>query len=250
MKQSGVYYCLTCKKWRGTSKKCPECQKPTEFRKIPELRGDFYYIHDVDQPLPRVTSVLNVLAKPELIHWAAKTAAQIALTNITLTAEKAASKIYEIKNSASSKGSEIHKLLQNESSIELDKITSNVQGYIQGYLNWKSIFPHQIIAREQIVYSKIYHYAGTLDLIISDPQNKIWLIDIKTGKNAYPLEHSLQLAAYKQAVIENGLVDTVDYTAYLHLKPNGTFTFSDVKGDFEVFLACLKIYNWQLENKK
>ena len=111
VKNKVVYYCEKCGKWRGSSKQCPECKSKTIERELPKARGDYYFIPGIDKPLPRVTSILKVLDKPGLSYWKAKTAAETALADPTLSVSEAVASIYQKRDKAGVKGSEIHKII-------------------------------------------------------------------------------------------------------------------------------------------
>jgi hypothetical protein len=113
-------------------------------------------------------------------------------------------------------------------------------------------------ATEASVYSRRWHYAGTLDAIVK-LDGRTLLLDAKTGKGVYP-EVALQLAAYRYAEFigspdgdEEPMVP-VDGCAVLHLPPEGdSYELIDVRADeqvFQSFLYALEVFRWQEEHSK
>ena len=272
-----VYYCERCKKWCGTNKECPECKGKTVERELPKARGDYYFIDGIDKPLPRVTSILKVLNKPGLGYWKAKTAAQAALANPTLSVTEAVSSIYQKRDKAGATGSDVHKIIEKISKGEkVDEQTVSKIPQIQAYRKFRETVPHKVLESEMVVYSEKFGYAGTLDALIQTystaivqgkeraaqakkagykvikeigslnlmrKYGKVWLIDFKTNNHVYA-EHFLQISAYKNALQEMRQSIKIDGLAIIHLKKDGNFAFIEAKDDFDVFLAALKIFNW------
>ncbi len=166
-----------------------------------ERRGRYYCIGD--KRLIRVTSVLDVISKPQLIPWAARSAAEIALAEPSLSVERVVSLVFQKKESAAELGTSIHEAVKQINSgkqCDLDKFPSKQQGYICAFLNFCSTVNPKTLLSEQECYSLKYGYAGTTDWIAEFPSKEIWLLDFKTG--GIYLEAGLQMAAYKNAINE------------------------------------------------
>jgi len=228
-----------------------------DYNKEYPRRNGWYYlkIDGETRKLPSVTTIINtVLAKPALRYWMAKKAAEIALDNPTLTAEEAIAGTYKIRDTAGNKGSCVHSLIEaytKEAKIDIAGLPSEVRGYAQAFLSWQEAMKPEFLLTEQVIYSKRYGYAGRLDFTC-EIEKKLFLVDIKTGKNLYPIELSLQLSAYKVAVDEMGsapdLFRSIDQLAGLHLQPDGKYTWMEIENNFEVFLAVKKV--WEFLEKK
>lgn len=129
----------------------------------------------------------------------------------------------------------------------------------EGFVNALELFIHeadpQPIEMEQIVLSH-EGYGGRFDLIAT-LSDEIWLIDVKTGK-PYPIEHALQLAAYRYA---DGIaqydadgeltslrpIPPVTRTACLYVHEDGTYKLMEYDANAEawnVFLGLLDAYQW------
>ena len=244
-KMRKIYFCPKCKSWRGNETKCPECGKSTIPTEVPIKRGSYYYIPGIPKPLPAVTSILEVLAKPALIIWAAKTAARAALANPWMSEKEATASIYKSKEKAGARGKDIHKVIENLIRGKITKQNGPIRKYIEAYKAFQKTTPHRVLASEKIVYSKKYGFAGTLDCIAKLKSGEIVILDFKTGKNVY-WEASLQLSAYLQALTEMFPKSKVpEKTFVVHLKPNGTFSLVEMTAPLVIFLSCMKIWQWR-----
>ncbi len=124
--------------------------------------------------------------------------------------------------------------------------TRKAQKHLMSFHNWFHEFNPVInsIKPEQVVGSKKYKYAGTLDLIC-EKDGELWLIDFKTSAGIYT-NYERQVAAYKTAYEEMyGVV--VAHTAILR---TGTthkagYEFKEVSRGFDSFL---NVYNTYLDD--
>jgi len=114
---------------------------------------------------------------------------------------------------------------------------------IIAFLQWASDKNITWEASEQIVYSKKYNYVGTFDAI-AIIGGKRYLIDFKTSKGLYRLEHGMQTAAYLKAHQEEHGTH-FDGRIILHFnKETGEFGYHELQEldeDFECFLAAQKL---------
>jgi len=116
--------------------------------------------------------------------------------------------------------------------LDWDTVDKRIEGYAWAYQKFLSEVKPIYVASEQIVYSEVYGYCGTLDRHTS----RI-LFDIKTGIKVFT--HAMQTAGYVEAV---GLRLK---RKCLYLKDNGNYevvAYTDGSDIFN-FLACLKIFN-------
>jgi len=245
-KTKQIYYCPQCQVWRGDKKECPECKSQTIPSELPFKRGGYYFIPGIERPLPSVTEILSVIAKPALIYWAAKTAAKNALENPFLSLEEAISSIYKRKTEAADKGKDVHKVIANLLQGNEIQVSNPTAPYLKAFQKFKKTIPCRLLLSEKVVYSKKYGYAGTLDFLTKFRDNTLWILDFKTGKNIYPQESALQLIAYKEALEEMYPKNKkVDKLGVIHLKPDGTFSLNEVFAPFEIFLAAKQLFDWQ-----
>lgn len=218
-----------------------------------ERRGRYYYIQD--RKLIRVTAVLDIINKPQLIPWAARSAAEIALSEPSLSIERVVSLVFQKKETAADLGSDIHEItkrINKKEEIDINSLPEKKRGYINGFLNFCATVNPKTLLAEQECYSLKYGYAGTTDWIAELPNGEIWLMDFKTG--GIYLEAGLQMAAYKAAInemIETGIlsIPKIDKTAVIQLSSDGTFNLRIFDSPLEIFLRALELFNWYESNK-
>jgi len=123
---------------------------------------------------------------------------------------------------------------------------------IIAFLQWVNENNIQWEASEQMVYSKKYNYVGTFDAI-AIINGKRYLIDFKTSKGLYRLEHGMQTAAYLKAHQEEHGTH-FDWRIILHFnKETGEFGYHELQEldeDFECFLAAQKLAERKKKTEK
>jgi hypothetical protein len=197
--------------------------------------GRFYEIVPDGILLPSVTNLLSVIGKPAVINWAAKVAQETtveAAANLwediptgpkkmsrtayvaTLTERigKTKAHVRELAKAAEI-GSQVHALIEWNLRRELGQevgpepvIKDAALWAFMVWEEWRKTVRLKPLAVEQVVWSRQYRYAGTLDLLatLDGPDGKVTtVLDWKTGKAIYG-EAKLQNAAYVQAAIEMG----------------------------------------------
>lgn len=196
-----------------------------------------YYTHPVTgQQLVSVTNVLGTcVAKQALVPWAAKVAAEYAMTNLpTLVArsrtedretlrKEISSQVTVARDKAADLGTRIH--AHAEAHVLGKPVADDleVRPYVAQYLKFLADFDiditEHIEATEMTVADPHAGYAGTADLLLHlrldgyvhgmpikqlpDGQRALWLVDIKSSAtrpatSGYP-EYVLQLAALRYA---------------------------------------------------
>jgi len=219
--------------------------------------------------VPSVTTVLNVLDKPALPRWAAKSVAEFAANNkkawIDLPEDAAIDMLkgspWRTRDKAAAAGTDAHEYCEGLLRGEID-INSpfDPPGLGEAARNLRSILKTvkpQPLSIEGTVWSNKYGYAGSFDGIhIID--GEVTLVDLKTSTGVYP-EYSIQLAAYKYA--ENILrtdgteipVPKITRCQIWHAPKEGTGKVVDMdvtEAEFGVFLAALEVFRWKAERSK
>ena len=119
------------------------------------------------------------------------------------------------------------------------------------FLAWTRAIRPQPLFTEANVYSDRHGYAGTTDLIAAFPDRQARLVDFKTIGDICR-EVGLQLEAHRQAdfiVPHIGeprriALPPVAETAVVLLRPDGTYEYRTLRGDLDVFLSLLRLWQW------
>lgn len=210
--------------------------------------------------VPNVTTIINGgLPKPALVTWAARTVAERAADQPSLSdairqTSRAALVAFlsgapdEARKSAGDRGTLVHDYASRIAAGEVVTPPDDVVEYVESYVRWLDANDVRIVLSERPVASRAHFYAGRFDLI-GELNGERWLLDIKTG-GVYG-DASLQLAAYAGAdfyVDENGVelpVPIVDKIGVVHVQPDGTdlYSMGDIDAGWSDFVAARRIYD-------
>lgn len=216
-----------------------------------DRRDGVYHIDGLK--VPSTTDILQVLAKPALIQWAAKQAAAAVFADPQTydTAEKAAASVNARKGEAADRGKAVHNLIEEWTRGRLDAVVMppDLMGYVEGFRMFVRAWNPQTLYTECLILNKTHGYAGRVDWIgtIGD---QVWMIDFKTSKAVWP-EFGLQLTAYKNAEFIRRNKDAelepmpkVDHTGVVLIPGNGGFDFKSTDEPLDVFLALKQVHAW------
>lgn len=156
--------------------------------------------------VPGVTTIIGKLDKPALVAWAARMSASYAVDHwdqlaglpIMDRAKKIEDARWEKNRTATIKGNRIHALAERIAAGAPVDVPAEVLGQVQAYARFLDKWGFESVHTEASVANTQYHYAGTLDSIMTSPKLGLILLDIKTGSGVWP-EVALQLAAYRYA---------------------------------------------------
>lgn len=233
-----------------------------------------YTIYDDEHPYPgkgriaqSVTGIIDVLNKPLLVPWAAKTCGLFleqhwkpgqayTQTEIAALIVQMKREHKKIKEDAADVGSTVHKWIEGyvKSILETGEAVpwpsgEKEQEACSAFLQWEREHDVKYLHSEFRVYSRKHHYAGTSDLDIEvDHERGIW--DLKTSNGIWP-EMAMQLAGYQSAREEEG------YGPYTHRgiircgkdgalehKRTTEFVKTSYEEDLDGFLAAQKLSRW------
>lgn len=195
--------------------------------------------------VPGVTTILGILAKPQLIVWANK----MGLQGIDST---------KYRDAMADIGTLAHKMITSDlkgekcdtseySAQDIEK----AENCLIKYWDWVKVHPINPILVEEPLISETYHFGGTIDCL-AGYEDELWLIDFKTGKAIYE-EMIFQLAAYSHLLQENGTKPT--NVRILRVGRDETEGFEEkvmvnLDKQWQIFLSCLAIYTLQKEVRK
>jgi len=208
-----------------------------------QRRGGFYW--KGKDPYVSVTNALSIIDKPQLRYWFGREVFYALAQDPSLNEKDALAKPYQTSSKAADRGKTVHSVVETYkiSGKRIETIPEAYKGYVTAFYKWVDATDIEIQEHERTVFSEKYGYAGTLDALAKNKKSgESVLIDVKTGKDIYP-ESFLQLAAYKQALDEEGV--KVDSTAVLLLKEDGNYKWSEESADLEVFLAAKRLWEWR-----
>jgi hypothetical protein len=163
------------------------------------------------EKIPSVTTVLGAtFNKPALVNWSAGMCAdyikeswnpgqsydEVEIATIVDAGRKAH---WEKKKSAGEMGSFVHNFLDHYFKGENPPIPVNkeLRESVNKFMQLVEKHSIKVLSSEQVCFSNKYKYVGTLDAIVK-MDGKLYILDIKTGKNIYP-EFFIQTSAYRYA---------------------------------------------------
>ena len=194
--------------------------------------------------VPSVTTFLHILNKPALIEWAWKMGCQ----GLDYKA---------IRDDAASVGTLAHyfimchlKKIEPDTSEYSKQDIERAENCLIKYWDWEKERKVETILVEAPLISEQYRFGGTIDFLARF-ETELWLVDFKTGKAIYS-EYFYQLAAYRQLLLENGYA--IDQARILRIGRDEDEGFEEMTAgnldkQWEIFLACKKIYELKKEIK-
>ncbi|MER6364966.1 hypothetical protein [Kitasatospora sp. NPDC001527] len=231
---------------------------------------------------PGVTSVIAMLPKPFLVHWAARMAAETAVTSLaavqSIAERDPEGAIDYVRNAhlrytkARAKlGSDAHDLFERMARGEfVGRVHPDLEPYKAGFADFLKAVNPELVRAEDIAWSSTHEYAGSFDAILRvwlDAEGKptpdrsgvphLLIVDWKTSKSTYP-DVALQMAAYSHAdliISPDGTAEpmpTFDGGAVLHITGED-WSFKPVRTDDEiltVFLTLRRVFDWDRETSR
>lgn len=154
-----------------------------------------------------VTTALSIIAKPQLIWWAAGEAANHVKENLVPGESLDELQIQELcegarkahnrkKDKAADAGTYVHNWIEDfvNGKNPAMPINENLQRVITDFKQWWDKTDIEVISPEQVFCSPTLMLAGTADLVCR-VDGKLTIMDWKTGSGIYP-EMFMQMAAY------------------------------------------------------
>lgn len=206
------------------------------------MRGKAHTIYKVADGtrVPGVTTYLNVLNKPALIKWA---------NNLGLRGIDSTRFVDDLADAGTLAHNMILAHFKDETPDFADFTEYNIELASNSFLSfkeWAKPFTIEPVLCETPLVSEQYRFGGTPDLL-ANVDGIATLLDFKTGKALYP-EHFIQVAAYRQLLIENDYA--VDELKILRIGRDADEGFevkpvTNIASNWEVFLHCQAIYELQ-----
>ncbi len=215
--------------------------KKIEQPKIEAVHTDAGHFYRLPSGIvvPSVTTILGAYPKhPRLLKWIANQGSH----------DAGQAKL----KAAGDKGTAVHDAIVHileEKPLPRTEYSPEEMNCISAFRKWYGQYFPRIEWTERKIYSEIYGYAGTADLLCKIKQ-AYWLIDHKTSSGIWN-SYTLQLTAYAHALHEMG--QTVSHLGILRLdKKTGEYewkTFLFSKSEFQTFLACYEMWKHSTDIK-
>lgn len=219
-----------------------------------------YTWEEKDLVVKSVTTALKVIAKPQLISWAANIGVEAIAELIQPGVEYDEVQLAEIwqigkeahrkkKVNAADLGTLIHKWIEDYIKGNNPGMPKNkkMKRSVNMFLKWVEEHNVKFVLSEQVALSRTYLYAGTIDFICKI-DGDLYIGDLKTSKGIYA-EMLMQTAAYRFAREEEFPKEKYRGQIILRIGSDGTFDTAVVRSDksykmlLEGFLYALYLSN-------
>ena len=201
------------------------------------------------QRVASVTTLLNQAAKPQLVKWAARAAAEYAGDHWDdLAGMPLSERVRRIttgpdlaRDKAAARGTQIHAWAEDLLAGRPVEVPDEHTATVTGLARWWEASGWTAARSEAQVWDVedpdcgFCGYAGTADLIATDRDGRLVLADFKTGAGVWP-DAAVQVAAYAAATNlvtglgEDTVMPLIDRLCVLHVRPDGT-TLHEVDPD-------------------
>jgi hypothetical protein len=131
--------------------------------------------------------------------------------------------------------------------LDFNSISDEIKGYLDAFIKFLNETEFKPVKSEENLFSTVYNFAGTPDLLLSDPTGHLILADIKSSIE--PIV-KLQLAGYD--ILYNEIKIKPKRHCAIELGIDGKYKIhwiSDIQRMRNVFMSCLSIYNFKVSNK-
>jgi hypothetical protein len=236
-------------------------------------KGHYYIDQDAGgERVPGVTTILSEgMPKPALLKWSADATAAYAVDRwdelaglpVSERLKKIQGGRWEARDAAAAKGTAVHTMAERLVAGEKVTVPNAITGYVQACVSLLDDFAVQPVQVEAVVYSETHRHVGTCDLIADvllpdmpeyahiprdDDGLSRMLADWKTSKSGIFGDVALQLAAYRHSewLIDPDADDVlpmpdVDFTAGIHLRPDGRYSLVPLVADEDVYRDFLYV---------
>lgn len=219
-------------------------------------------------PLVSVSAACGIVDKPFLLGWAINLMRDYLLASPIINKEviiEASKQHTKVKDEAADIGTQFHQWCDDYAAGKNPEIPADekVRNAILAFMRWVNAENIKFTANEKVVYSKSEGYVGKFDAMGNGKEGG-FLVDFKTSKRFYPLEHGMQTAAYLRAYVEELLdghtPEEIDYACRDYGrkiarfdKETGEFHVHDLKdfdADWKAYKAALTLKKRQKECDK
>jgi hypothetical protein len=215
------------------------------------------------EEVPSITTVLkHAIAKPALISWAAKMAAQYAAENWDeleslppdVKVERIRYAHAQARDAAADTGDAVHEVIDAWSKgAPCDPPDKTTAPFMRQFTDFLFECNPQFLENEVTLWSRKHSYAGTADWI-AEIDGQICLGDNKTGRRIYE-ESAIQVSALAGTdfiIREDGSeeeIPALEKLVVLHVRPRSwkLIPIGYQQENFTAFLAARTLLSWSQE---
>jgi hypothetical protein len=222
-----------------------------------------------DKRMTGITSIIGVLAKPQLIGWASRVCAETVASKwiagksydqpeIDAIVEEAKGAHQKKKEKAGEHGTDTHAIVEIYVNACLEmggkpivfEATQDAEP-IKQFIDWAEENVDHFLFSERIMYDNERMIAGTADFAYISKDGKRMMGDFKTSSGIYGIDYWLQVSAYKMLAEGEG-GEPYDGMTVVRLGKDGKFevqSLYEYETYRDAFLACLTLYRAQASIK-
>lgn len=159
-----------------------------------------------------------------------------------------------ILDRAAARGTSVHALCASIAKgawVPETMIDTELAGYVGSFVQWMNAQVKKFLIIERRYIDEDLGFTGQLDFVVEGNDNRIYLVDLKTGKSpqkTYPV----QMAAYEYLLDVHGV--KIDAAMLVYLDKEGEFPnvnlLKDLTEEHHVFFAALDCYEYFNKKKK
>jgi hypothetical protein len=233
-----------------------------------KIDNDRWYEHPITRAqVPSVTTILDSLAKPALVTWAANTTATWAVDNIEAVVQLAATDReaavdllkgarWRTTRGAAGRGTNAHDVIENLATGRRVQVHPSMSWAKAAWEGLNKEFDIEVVAVERTIFNEVGGWAGSFDML-AWVNGELAIIDTKTSNGVYA-EVALQACAYaqgKKMLLEDGTeldMPQVERTYCLWVRPAG-FALIPLRYDqavYDTFRALVRVHRWLSDESK
>lgn len=184
-----------------------------------------------------MTTIVDLMPKPQLAGWAARIAAEYAVANPGATLADIKGAPTRLSKEAAARGTAVH------AAMVSGQWTPDIAAYRPHARRFLRDYEFAPVWQEGVVWSKSGRYAGTFDAL-GYVRGRLTLLDWKTTNSGAWPAHRIQLAAYRNTDDLKKL--PIAECAIVWLRPDGYEYLPQKVGreEWEYFMRLRKNFDW------
>lgn len=225
------------------------------------------HVHMLDgKKIKGCTTILDVIAKPALIGWAAGQVVEYIKTNC----KEIDQFVYEVtdedlknakvahrkkKEKAADWGTIVHKAIEMWMKMGVIPTSVTAKGgsfilleehlvAVNNFVTWATENKVEFLVSEKGIYSEEWQIGGIVDFVCKI-DGKTFVGDVKTSSGIYE-SYFLQTSAYAKMLMEMGLYNQFEGMIIVNCKKDGSISVEerkDVAGNIKCFEAAITLHN-------